>query len=223
MKKTIYSLLIILSFLMMNNNSNAQAFQKGNMNMDIGLGIGIYKTTTTFSFDFLGIPITLTDEDGAVSTMIPFTFEYGISNKFGLGVELGFVNYLVDDSTNNDDGTTTLNLTKSVKSVDFMILCNFHLLNSERNDLFIGLGFGGSRVNWNFKDTGDEYSGGGSLFKLYIKDRIFFNDNVGILFNFGYTGYFYGNMEATNNNPILENLKWDVRGVNFGTGLALKI
>ena len=226
MKKIFY--LVLIMIVGQTQIANAQAFEKGNVNIDVGLGIGIYKTTTTFTtpeFVFLGFtipPQTFTDEDGAGSTMIPIGVEYGISNKFGLGVELGFANYFVEDSTENDDGTTTLNLTKTVKSVDFMIFCNYHLLNSDKNDLFIGMGIGGSRVNWNFKDSGEEYSGGGSIFKLYIKDRIFFSENFGILFNLGYTGYVYNNMEASNNNAFLEGLKWNVRGVNIGTGLALK-
>lgn len=226
MKKIFY--LVLIMIVGQTQIANAQAFEKGNVNIDVGLGIGIYKTTTTFTtpeFVFLGFtipPQTFTDEDGAGSTMIPIGVEYGISNKFGLGVELGFANYFVEDSTENDDGTTTLNLTKTVKSVDFMIFCNYHLLNSDKNDLFIGMGIGGSRVHWNFKDSGEEYSGGGSIFKLYIKDRIFFSDNFGILFNLGYTGYVYNNMEASNNNAFLEGLKWNVRGVNIGTGLALK-
>lgn len=226
MKKIIF--LLVTIFFIQSDTIQAQAFQKGNVNIDVGLGFGVYKTTTTFTtpeFVFFGItipPQTITDEDGAASTMIPIGFEYGISNKFGLGVELGFVNYFVEDSTENDDGTVTLNQTKTVKSVDFMIYCNYHLLNSDKNDLFIGMGIGGSNVVWNFKDSGEEYSGGGSIFKLYIKDRIFFSDNIGILFNLGYTGYVYNNMEASNNNAFLESLKWNVRGVNIGTGLALK-
>jgi hypothetical protein len=228
MKKTLLFITAIAIGLLTSNNVVAQAFEKGNVNIDVGLGFGAYGTKTTFTtpeidFGFFVLPPqTFTETDGAASTMIPIGFEYGISNKFGLGVELGFVNYFVDDSTENDDGTTSLNLTKTVKSVDFMIFCNYHLLNADKNDLFIGLGIGGSNVVWNFKDSGYEYSGGGSIFKLYIKDRIFFSDNIGILFNLGYTGYVYNNMETSDNNPFLESLKWNVRGVNIGTGLAVK-
>ena len=163
-----------------------------------------------------------TETDGAASTIVPLTFEYGLSNKIGLGAELGFSNYFVDDSTENNNGDIVANMTKTVKSVDFLVVCNFHLLNAEKNDLFIGLGLGGSSVNWTFKDTGEEYSGGGSCFKLYLKDRIFFNEHIGILFNFGYTGYIYNNMKTSSGNAILDNLKWEVKGVNLGTGLAIK-
>jgi hypothetical protein len=215
MKKTIYSLLIILSFLMMNNNSNAQAFQKGNMNMDIGLGFGAYgTTTTTFTIDFLGIPITVTDEDGAASFMVPITVEYGVSDRIGIGFQLGFANYFID----NEDSTET---TESVRSVDFALKFNFHLLNSDKNDLFVGLGIGGSSVNW--RDlSGEEFTGTGSIFTLHITDRIFINDNVGILFNLGYTGYNYSKIESSN-DLINWELKWTLKGINFGTGLALKI
>ncbi len=201
----------------------AQAFQKGNFNIDLGVGFGAYKTTTTIEVDFFGTPLTFTEEDGAASGMFPLSFEYGISNKFGIGVELGFVNYAIDDSTEDFNGNMVENNTEAVRSVDFMLFGNFHLLNSEKNDLFIGLGFGSSSVVWTFKDNGSyEYKGRGGLFKIYIKDRIFFNDNVGILFNLGYTSYVYNDMESSDNNAILDNLKWRVAGLNLGTGLALK-
>lgn len=214
MKKLYSTLTIVLITLFSTSNTYAQAFQKGNANIDVGLGFGAYSTTTTFTFDFLGTPVTLSDEDGAASTMVPISFEYGISNKVGLGVQLGFVNYFID----NEDSTET---TESVKSVDFAIKVNYHFLDAEKNDLFVGLAIGGSSVNW--KDlSGEEFSGTGSYVSLYITDRIFFNDNVGILFNLGYTAYRYNGLESSLNNPFIDNFEWTLRGVNIGTGLALK-
>ena len=221
MKKLFF--LLPVFFLFSFQNVNGQAFQKGNFNIDLGIGFGAYKTTTKFQFDFFGTPITFTEEDGAASGMFPLSLEYGISNKFGLGLEFGFCNYAIDDSTEDSNGNLVMNNTESVKSTDIMLFCNFHLLDSEKNDLFIGIGFGSSNVVWTFKDNlSYEYTGRGGLFKFYIKDRIFFSESVGILFNLGYTSYVYNNMEASDNNAILEGLKWNVSGVNIGTGLALK-
>ncbi|MCO6499020.1 MAG: hypothetical protein J5I47_01410 [Vicingus serpentipes] len=228
MKKITRVFATLIALLIINNSANAQAFQKGNINIDVGIGFGAYSTITyfttpAFTFGPITIPSqTISERDGAVSTMIPIIFEYGVSNKIGLGAEIGFVNYFIEDSTENDDGTVSLNQTESVKSVDFMVFCNFHLLDAEKNDLYIGLGFGGSSVNWEFKNTGETYSGSGGLFKLYLRDRIFFNDNVGLLLNLGYTSYVYNNMETSNANAALNSLKWNVKGINIGTGLALK-
>ena len=215
MKKYLSIFTTVIAFFVLTIDSNAQAFQKGNANLDVGIGFGGYSTTATITANvpFFG-NLTISNEDGAASVIAPITFEYGISNKVGLGVQLGFSNYFID----NEDSTET---TESVKSVDFAILVNYHLLNSDKNDLFIGIALGGSSVNW--KDlSGEEWTGAGSYFSLYIKDRIFFNDNVGILFNLGYTGYRYSQLESSIDNPWITKFEWTVRGVNFGTGLALK-
>ncbi|MCB0401010.1 MAG: outer membrane beta-barrel protein [Flavobacteriales bacterium] len=222
MKKLLRSAFLLAVVAFMSMDVQAQAFQKGNANIDIGLGFGAYGTRTTFSFDFLGIPITLQETDGAASTMVPLAFEYGISNKFGIGAELGFVNYFISDSTEDSNGNLVADNTESVKSVDFLIVCNFHLLNAEKNDLYIGLGLGASSVNWTFLNVSDTYSGTGGIFKFYLRDRIFFNDHIGLLLNLGYTSYNYSDMKASNNNAFLENLKWEVKGINFGTGLSVK-
>jgi hypothetical protein len=221
MKKLLFLLPVL--FLLPFQNIKGQAFQKGNFNIDLGIGFGAYKTTTKFQFDFFGSPITITEEDGAASAMIPLSLEYGISNKFGLGLEFGACNYAIDDSTEDVNGTMIENNTESVKSRDVLLFCNFHLLDAEKNDLFIGLGIGSSSVVWTFKDNSTyEYSGRGGLFKLYIKDRLFFGEHVGMLFNLGYTSYVYNDMKTSDNNAILEGLKWNVRGLNMGVGLALK-
>lgn len=227
MKKLLFLLLVL--FLLPFQNVKGQAFQKGNFNIDLGIGFGAYKTVTTYTTPeiiFLGItipPQTFKDEDGAVSGMIPLSLEYGISNKFGLGLEFCSVNYAIDDSTENNAGDIVQNNTESVKSKDLMLFVNYHLLESDKNDLFIGLGFGSSSVVWTFKDNSTyEYSGRGGLFKLYIKDRLFFGEHVGMLFNLGYTSYVYNDMETSDNNAILEGLKWNVKGLNMGVGLALK-
>ncbi len=229
MKKITIVFVMIISLLLLNNKTNAQAFQKGNANLDVGLGLGAYATTTTFSVNipFLG-NITSVTTDGASSVMVPIGFEYGVSDKIGLGAQLGFSNYFIDDSTEVKDfftgqetGEMQANTTESVSTIDFSIKVNFHLLNSDKNDLLIGFQLGGSRVNW--KDlSGETLTGTGSLFSLYLTDRIFFSDHIGVLFNLGYTAYNYGNVTSSSNNAVINSLTWKLRGLNIGTGLAIK-
>ncbi|OFZ00362.1 MAG: hypothetical protein A3K10_07820 [Bacteroidetes bacterium RIFCSPLOWO2_12_FULL_31_6] len=226
MKISTYAITIITSLFLTINIVNAQAFQKGNKNIDLGLGVGAYGTTTTFTVSFFGIPLSFTENDGAASTMVPISFEYGISNKIGLGVQLGYSNYFIDDSNDVkvngiETGEKEVNTTESVKSIDFAIKINFHLLNAEKNDLFIGLALGGSSVNWLDK-SGEELKGSGSYVSLYLTDRIFFSDHIGILFNLGYTGYQYANVTSSSNSSFITSLEWKLKGVNIGTGLAVK-
>jgi len=238
MKKLI-KISFILVLLVVTNNSFGQAFQKGNWNVDVGVGLGAYATQTTISvpIPILGT-ITSTANDGAASVMVPIGVEYGISNRFGLGVQLGFSNYFIDDSTEvknpltgQETGEMQENNTESVKSVDFALKFNFHLLEAEKNDLYVGLALGGSSITWQWKDVDNNnnssqvetLSGSGSYASLYITDRIFFSDRFGIFFNLGYTVYNYSQVNSSSSsNSVINSLKWNAKGVNIGTGLALK-
>jgi Outer membrane protein beta-barrel domain len=207
MKKIISISLIISALSLCSNTLSAQAFQKGNKNIDVGLGFGAYSTTATWNFGVL----TVSNTDGAASFMMPISFEYGISDKFGLGAQIGFSNYFID----NEDSTETL---ASVKSIDFAIKLNYHLLNAEKNDLFVGLGIGASNLTWKDED-GTTLKGTGSFVSIYLTDRIFFSEHIGLLFNLGYTVFNYSKISESNGNV---SIKWTFRGVNLGTGLAIK-
>ena len=96
-------------------------------------------------------------------------------------------------------------------------------------------GLGYSSLKWSFAGASAAFaasaSGSGTYFTLGIKDRIFFSDHVGILFNLGYTGYTINNIdyELTSaaqtflggSNASWE-LDWSAKGVSFGLGLAVK-
>jgi hypothetical protein len=208
---------LVLVVILLSGTAFGQAFQKGNVNFDLGIGFGAYSTRSEFTTPAINIlfitipPTTVVKNDGAASTMVPISFEYGVSNKVGLGVQLGFSNYFID----NEDSTETV---ESVKSVDFAFKVNYHLSNSDKNDLFVGLALGGSSVNWKDLD-GTVLKGGGSYVSLYLSDRLFFSEHFGVLFNLGYTVYNYTEI-TSNDNP--SSLKWTLRGLNLGTGLALK-
>lgn len=237
MKKTIFFTLIFASFFLMNQNIQAQAFQKGNLNFDLGIGFGIYGTsqTQTFKVSVAGAPIIDDKQDttdGAASMIIPLSFEYGLTDKVGLGVDLTYSNYFISDSDNVN--------TESVKAFDVGAKFNYHLLNSDKNDLMIGIGIGYSNMSWKFIPTdvtnpfeSESAGGSGVYWTIGVTDRIFFTDNIGILFNLNYRGYSYSNIEyelTSEANQILtaadaeysNKLVFNMNGVHFGLGLAVK-
>lgn len=240
MKKVLLALFVLFTSI---NLIYGQAFQKGNWNVDAGIGIGGYATQTTIQIPlpFFG-NVTATDNDGAASVIIPVGVEYGISNRFGLGLQIGFSNYFLDDSTEVKNpltgqatGQMQENNTQSVTSVDFALKFNFHLLQAEKNDLFVGLALGGSSIKWQWKNVNNNnnsnttteqietLTGSGGYSSLYITDRIFFSDRFGIYFNLGYTAYNYTNVTSnSSSNVAINNLNWTAKGFNLGTGLALK-
>lgn len=135
------TLLMLLSFSSI--NTYAQAFQKGNWNIDVDLGFGIYATETTSKISAFGFTVTDTEKDGTASSIFRIGAEYGISNKIGIGIKIGASNYFIAE----EDKDTL----KSVKSTDFAIHFNFHLLKADKNDLFLTLGLGGTSANWEYQ------------------------------------------------------------------------
>lgn len=227
MKKYIITSLVLSLFTVV--NVNAQAFQKGTKNIDIGIGFAGYGTTQTVTTKFNGANISTSESDGAASTIIPIKFEYGVGEKIGIGAELAFSNYFINDSDR-------VNLA-SVKAIDFGINGNYHLLNSDKNDLFIGLGLGLSSMSVSYTAIPGQFvesiSGSGMFFTLGITDRIFFSDHFGIFFNLAYRGYNYSALEAeftpeleafinSANVTYSQNWEWKFAGVQFGTGIAVK-
>ena len=212
--------------------TNAQAFQKGNWNVDLELGLGIYatETTTTIKASVFGFNINESniDKDGTASSIFRIGAEYGISDKFGLGIKLGASNYFIDE----EDKDTV----KNVKSNDFAIHLNYHLLNADKNDLFLTLGLGIANANWEYHDIQGAFlksaKGRGGYFTLGITDRIFFSDHVGVLFSLHFplmninidpelSDDFSAALNAFNVDYDID-MKMSLRGVYIGTGLAIK-
>jgi hypothetical protein len=231
MKKTTTICLTFIIILTFNNEVSAQAFQKGNINIDLGVGFGVYGTSNTWTTTLNGVSETTTESDGAVSTVIPINFEYGVMDKLGIGADFRYSNYVVNNNDSNDR-------TESVRAMDFGLKFNFHLLNADKNDLFIGLGIGYSSINWKYQTDGVGFeagsaSGSGIYYSFGITDRIFFSDNIGMLVNLSYVGYKYSkiNIDLTsegeqflvdNNLNYSQKFDWSLNGVNIGIGLALK-
>ena len=236
MKKIIFSVLVIALSTVSTKSVKAQAFEKGNINIDIGVGFGIYGTSQSYktTISFAGQSRTETSDttDGALSFIIPIGFEYGITDKIGLGVDFMYSSYAISDSDRVN--------TESVKAIDFGAKFNYHLLKANKNDLMIGFGIGYSNMTWKFvkQNTStafeSESAGGSGLYwTLGITDRIFFSDNIGMMFNVSYRGYSYSSIEyeltseaeqilSSIDAELSNTLKFDMNGVNVGLGLALK-
>jgi hypothetical protein len=246
MRKIATICLALSAILFLNNNINAQAFQKGTINIDLGIGFGIYGTSQTRTYErsatidpaavALGVPSDLYNEkstsdttDGAVSTVIPLSFEYGISDKIGVGLDVVYNSYFINDSDR-------VNL-KSVKAFDFGPKFSYHPLNSDFYDLSLGLGLGYSKITWDVaSSSGNDYSGSGFYLNIDIKNKFWFSEHIGAYLNIGYKGNFYSaiNRDTSAEEADLESNVWvsnvsikdeftfTMHGANIGIGLAVK-
>lgn len=227
-------LTLFLSFIAL-NELHAQAFQEGNKNVDVGIAFGAYGTklkvsnTVSTASGSSSSDSTYTDTDGAASTIIPISFEYGLTDKIGLGADLTISNYFIDEEDEDEIAR--------VNAFDFGIRSNYHLLNADKNDLMIGAGIGFSSINWEAESNPnqfiDSYSGSGIYWTVALTDRIFFSEHVGILFNLSYRGYFYSALEvelspegeeffSSRGAKFEQELDWTFNGFTIGTGLAVK-
>jgi len=105
----------------------AQSFEKGNKIINSGIKISIYKVSNSDDQN--------DDDDGAASYTIPLGFEYALSDRIGLGAEVGICNYF----TGEDTITGTI---AEANSFDLLINGNFHWVRGGRVDLYSGVGLG---------------------------------------------------------------------------------
>ncbi len=93
--------LVIMSLIIINNvNAQSPSFEKGGFHVDLGVNLAVYGTksqwTATWSNADTSVTQTDTDTDGAASTIIPLSLEYGISDNIGLGLDIRYSNYFID-------------------------------------------------------------------------------------------------------------------------------
>lgn len=237
------TLAIIISFS--STNLFSQAFEKGNWNVDLGIGLGLYGTSQTSVYEIQAnissIPysqkVTNDTTDGAASTVIPLSVEYGVSNKFGFGVDMSYNNYFINDSDRI--------YLKSVKAFDFGPKFSYHPLNSDFYDLAIGFGIGFTKITWNYETvvssfgistTPESAKGSGVYINLDIKNKFWFSEHIGAYLNLGYKGNFYSPISRDNSAletqlesvpgvssvSIKDEFTFKMNGANIGIGLALK-
>jgi outer membrane protein W len=179
MKKLIFSIAIIAVQL----NTQAQNFEQDRNFLQIGYGIGsgygnvlkAYQGLSGYSFSGFG-PVAV-------------SYERGITDNIGLGVQLGYSSY----------GGTWLqsgyDYSYRYSTLSIMARGAYHFNVRNRNfDPYIGIGLGYSNFNVNytsdspgFNSAASDISIGSPLtYQLFVGARYMFNDNFGI---YGEAGY----------------------------------
>ncbi len=251
-----YVIVLLALCLLTSINVSAQAFQKGSVNFDLGFGLGGYSTDQThtgsvsatvgvFPFVFpFSLDTSFSSSDGAVVKLFPFSFEYGISDKVGLGIDFTYNNYVVEIEGQS--------FTANVKSFDFGLKGYYHIVNSDKFDLSVGLGFGISSIKFNVHGYTDQINvnlytidfeidettgkGNGKYINLAFKGKYWLSKSIGIFGEVGYKGYSYSSVDTDTSgeeadlesNPfvsevsIKDEFTFKMNGVDLGLGLAFK-
>ncbi len=173
--------LLVVSLFTFSLTSNAQTYSEGDFIFDIIAG------GPNFSKAFVGGDVDLTGEGNEeVTGMLPIGArgEYMIADKFGIGLEITFASgkRVYDYTFGGDDYIDTWKHNK----LRILPTFNFHFLDSDVADLYLGIGAGFKNVNYTFESTDEDALGGLELptgkiaAKLALGSRFYFNDNIGL-------------------------------------------
>ncbi len=133
-------------------------------------------------------------------------YEYGVTDKIGLGLSIRYLTYKVQwsdegtvttyDTLGNPTGTTPVTYTSGYKgsSLGIMARMNFHFATGDKFDPYWGFGIGYG--SYNFDYFTDDPDGGELSFKFPIPlafestvgCRYFFTDNIGAYAELGWGG-----------------------------------
>ncbi|MCX6317087.1 MAG: outer membrane beta-barrel protein [Bacteroidetes bacterium] len=169
---------------------------QGTKVVNLGYGVGsIWKTLFKLSAGFTNSKTT------AVG---PYAvgFEYGVSEKIGVGVQLGYgsvKNVSTDPGANSNGGD--LITTEELKSLQIFARGNYHFGQSEKFDPYLGLGLGYGNFKLNSSDNDANYSFNSAvsipsafIYSGALGAKYYFTSNIGLYAEIGYvTGsYFQG-------------------------------
>jgi hypothetical protein len=198
---------------------SAQVNQKGTFQLGLGYNLGIFATEFEWSYEnpFTGGRYSERDTDGAVTSSFPFDFQYGLGNRFSLGLYIEPGAYL--------DSNATQRNAFFIAGID----PRFYIVNKERFAWFADLGIGFSVlgiVNENEMgaEVTDAYAGG--HLKLGTHVQFYFGNTFGIHFGMNYAAH---NLKWRDRDPedqALDLLDYEATlktaGIQFGFGAQVK-
>lgn len=215
--------LILLSFAVATCPMYAQvSFQKGSIVADFNGALGIYNTQTK------DLTSQKTGADKAATRMLYFGGEYGVLNWLGVGVRMQMNSFIVSkdsSQTYHSNGTITDNyFTPSVKSYDFSVLANAHIIRTKKFDLAAGFLFGYSSLTFTWNDPNNTIGkGGGTVFDIHLNPRLYFGKHFGMNLNIAYASYNYSSLSFTSNsqsNP--DKISLGASGMAYSLGFQYR-
>lgn len=206
MKRLALLFFAFFSLVLVSQKSQAQVFEKGDWSIDLGVGYADNKTnrSITFSNYYYGVR-TETEAKKQGSVMLSVGVEYRLFDKIGLALE-------------GQLATTgpSYYVSEAIGHQDLKLKFNYHLFNSNINDLFFGIAFGMSHLKWEKSSTSWAYGGSGTspLVELSISDRLFVRDKRAISINIFYTKYWYDQLKPYSvHYPDISNFTFNMSSI----------
>ncbi|MES2618638.1 MAG: hypothetical protein V4613_12220 [Bacteroidota bacterium] len=200
---------------------NAQmAFKKGCLLLSISEGSTTAKYSTTNTAQTTESPATQFSEMDGIRD--PLFIEFGLSNRWGIGLSTG--NDLFDVDPNKYYGFNLSDNKKvNVKTSEFTFDVNYHLYTRKRLDWSIYTSFGSFGVAFSGKD-GDaayNYKAKGGIIRVGSKLRYYFWKRLGVL---GMVSQYSGtaSTDGVKGNTVGTNTATTISGYALEFGLCFR-
>ena len=206
----------VICFLMsMNGNIEAQSFGKGSLLMSLSEGSTLANYTTT---NTNGKSDVLHNENMG-GTRDPLTVEYGLNNRWGIGLTSGTDFYMIDPSAFY--GFQTTDMVKAFMT-EFTVDGYYHFLVTRKLDVsaFTSLGLSSVTFKGNSGDQAYRYNAGGLMARTGIKARYYFLCRLGV---FGMASVFSDRCAADHvkGNTVGQGYTTTIKGTAMKSGCVL--
>ena len=182
----------------LNQQSFAQAVEEGDKVVEGYYGFpNLYTAAFKATYASLGTELDL--KAGGAGPF-GFRFEYLVTDKIGLGLDVGFSNSYVNfneigtvtNPTTGVDENVTYNYDYSTHKIGALVCLNYHFIDNDNFDLYSTVGLGYSKRSFDFISNDPDFvpfSISSIIpvgFKAGLGMRYFFTDNLGANLQLGF-------------------------------------
>jgi hypothetical protein len=210
---------VILLVVSSSQLAYAQAFRKGSLVVSLSEGATYSKFKTSNSADPYNDVITTQNINGDRD---PLIIEYGITDRWGIGLTSGGDIYRVNPSTLYNFQTTKGDI--QAITGEFTVDANYHFYITKRVDLsgFGSVGLSGISIQGNDGDHAYEYKAGGGIIRVGAKAKYYVLKRFGIM---GMVSAFSTNLspDGAKENTMGQYSYTSIKGFAWELGLCYRI
>lgn len=217
--KKIYGFFVILFCLFLSAQVTAQAYRKGSLLISVSEGSTWANYSTS---DISGPKPTLIKTKCMDGVRDPLIIEYGISNRWSIGLSSGTDIFKVTSSDFYKFSTSDEKV--KVSTGEFTIDGTYHVFVNKRLDLsvFTSVGFLSINFKGNDNDVSYKYTANGNIIRLGGKARYYFFKRLGA---FGMVSSYAASCSPKDvkGNTVANNYSTSINGFAIEAGLCFRI
>lgn len=219
MKKIFTCSLSVLFVLLISNLSYAQAFRKGSLIISISEGhtLANYRTN-----DISGGTKKMVANDVIIGVRDPLIIEYGVSNRWSIGLSSG--NDIFSINPSRFYGFNTSDNKVKVSTSEFSFECSYHVFVNKKLDLsvFASTGLFSINMKGNDNDIFYNHTSNGTIVRYGTRAHYYFFKRLGAV---GMISNYLANSSTKDveGNNIAQNYSTSINGIAIEAGLCFRL